>query len=199
MKVRAKYSSKLLMLLVVFLAASVSIRANGIEATASYTDMLVSPGVFQYDLTLNNTGTTTIGTFWFSWIPGAGFMGVTPTDVMAPAGWTDSVTNGGASIRWVASSPIAAGTSASGFIFDSTMTPAQFLGTFAGPGLGSGDPITTAFVYIAAPLADPGAQITAMPAAVVSTPEPSTLSLAAIAMGLLMLAAGIPRKRVLSL
>jgi hypothetical protein len=199
MNVRAKYSTKLLLLLVVFLAASVSIRANGIDATATYTDMMVSPGVFQYDLTLNNTGTTTVGTFWFSWIPGAGFMGVTPTNVMSPAGWTDAVTNGGKSIQWTTASPITPGTSVTGFMFDSTMTPAQFLGTFPGPGLGTGDPITTAFLYIAAPLADPGAQITAMPAAVVGTPEPSTLSLAAIAMGLLALAAGISRKRAVSI
>jgi PEP-CTERM motif-containing protein len=199
MKVRAKYSSKLLLLLIVFLAASASIRANGLDATATYTDMLVSPGVYQYDLTLNNTGTTTIGTFWFSWIPGAGFMGVTPTDVMSPAGWVDTITNSGGSVRWVASSPIAAGTSVTGFIFDSTMTPAQFMGTFAGPGLGTGDPITTSTIYIAAPFGDPGAQIAATAAAVVGTPEPSTLTLAAIAMGLLALAAGTSRKRVLSI
>jgi hypothetical protein len=199
MKVRAKYSTKFLLLLVVFLAASVSIRANGLDATATYTDMSVSPGVFQYDLTLNNMGTTTIGTFWFSWIPGAGFMGVSPTNVMSPAGWTDTITNSGASIQWLAATPIAPGTSVTGFIFDSTMTPTQFLGTFAGPGLGTGDPITTSTIYIAAPFGDPGAQITAKAAAVVGTPEPSTLSLAAIAMGLLALAAGISRKRVVSL
>jgi hypothetical protein len=155
--------------------------------------------VFQYDLTLNNAGTTTIGTFWFSWIPGAGFMGASPTNVMSPTGWTDTITNRGASIQWLAATPIAPGTSVTGFIFDSTMTPAQFLGTFAGPGLGTGDPITTSTIYIAAPFGDPGAQITAKAAAVVGTPEPSTLSLAAIAMGLLALAAGISRKRVVSL
>jgi hypothetical protein len=199
MNVRAKYSTKLLLLLVVFLAASVSIRANGLDATATYTDMMVSPGVFQYDLTLTNTGTTTIGTFWFSWIPGAGFMGVTPTNVMSPAGWTDTVTNSGASIRWTNPSPLAMGDSVTGFMFDSTMTPAEFLGTFSGPGLGMGDPITTSFLFIGVPFGDPGAQITATPAAVVGTPEPSTLSLAAIAMGLLALAAGISRKRVVSI
>jgi hypothetical protein len=199
MNVRAKYSTKLLLLLVVFLTASVSIRANGLDATATYTDMMVSPGVFQYDLTLTNTGTTTIGTFWFSWIPGTGFMGVTPTNVMSPAGWAAMITNSGASIQWTNPSLLAMGDSVTGFMFDSTMTPAQFLGTFPGPGPGMGDPITTAFLYIAAPLADPGAQITAMPAAVVGTPEPSTLSLAAIAMGLLALAAGISRKRVVSI
>jgi len=199
MKVWAKYSNKLLLLLAVFLAASVAIRADGLDATATYTNMQVSPGVFQYDLTLNNTGTTTIGTFWFSWIPGAGFMGVSPTNVMSPAGWTDTLTNAGASIQWLTAAPIAPGTSVSGFIFDSTMTPAQFMGTFAGPGLGTGDPITTATIYIAAPFDDPGAQITATTAAVVGTPEPSSLSLAAIATGLLALAAGISRKRVVSL
>jgi hypothetical protein len=199
MKVWAKYSNKLLLLLAVFLAASVSIRADGLDATATYTNMQVSPGVFQYDLTLNNTGTTTIGTFWFSWIPGAGFMGVSPTNVMSPAGWTDTLTNTDASIQWLAAIPIAPGTSVTGFIFDSTMTPAQFMGTFAGPGLGTGDPITTSTIYIAAPFVDPGAQITATTAAVVGTPEPSSLSLAAIAMGLLVLAAGISRKRVVSL
>jgi len=48
---------------------------------------------------------------------------------------------------------------------------------FAGPGLGTGDPITTSTIYIAAPFGDPGAQITATTAAVVGTPEPSSLSL----------------------
>jgi hypothetical protein len=111
----------------------------------------------------------------------------------------------GASIQWTNPSPLAMGASVTGFMFDSTMTPAQFLGTFPGPGLGMGDPITTASLYTGVPFgnpmgSDPGAQITAMPAAVVgTTPEPSTLSLAAIAMGLRALAAGISRKRVVSL
>jgi hypothetical protein len=61
-------------------------------------NMQVSPRLFQYDRTLNNTETTTIGTFCFSWIPGTGFMGVSRTNLMSPAGWTDTVTNGGASI-----------------------------------------------------------------------------------------------------
>lgn len=198
MKVRAKYSIKLLLLLAVCLAAIVSIRADGLDATATYTEMMVSPGVFQYDLTLMNTGTTTIGTFWFSWIPGAGFMGVPPTNVMSPAGWSGIATNSGMAIQWTTTSLLAPGDSATGFIFDSTMTPLQFLGMFPGPGLGMGDPISTAFIYIAAPLADPGAQITATTAMVIGTPEPSTLWLSAIAMSLLALAARIYRKRVVS-
>jgi len=46
MKVWAKYSNKLLLLLAVFLAVSVSIRADGLGAAATYTDMQVPPGVF---------------------------------------------------------------------------------------------------------------------------------------------------------
>jgi hypothetical protein len=118
---------------------------------------------------------------------------------MSPAGWTDTLTNTGASIQWLAAAPIAPGTSVRGFTFDSTMSPAQFMGTFAGPGLGTGEPITTSTIYIAAPFDDPGAQITATTATVVGTPGPNSLSLTAIAMGLLALAAGISRKRLVSL
>jgi hypothetical protein len=57
--------------------------AAGLDATATYTDALLSNGEYQYDLTLKNTGTTTIGTYWFAWIPGAGFLSAPPTDVMS--------------------------------------------------------------------------------------------------------------------
>jgi hypothetical protein len=33
-------------------------------ASATFTDCLVTPGVWQYDLDLTDTGTTTVGTFW---------------------------------------------------------------------------------------------------------------------------------------
>ena len=67
--------------------------ASGIAATATYTatpDAVA--GVYDYSLTLNNTGTTNIGEFWFAWIPGAGFLSVVPSAVGSPAGWTDTHT-----------------------------------------------------------------------------------------------------------
>ena len=202
MKVWAKYSTKLLLLLAVFLAASVSIRANGLDATATYTDMKVSPGVFQYDLTLNNTGTHHHRYILVLVDSGRRFHGRKPhqRDVTCGLDAIPSPTCG-ASIQWLTAAPIALGTSVTGFMFDSTMTPAQFMGTFAGPGLGTGRSHHHSTLYIGCrhPFGDPGAQITAMTAAVVGTPEPSSLSLAAIAMGLLVLAAGISRKRVVSL
>ena len=41
-------------------------------------------GVTQYALQLNNTSTdgSTIGTFWFSWIPGQDYMPVAPSSVI---------------------------------------------------------------------------------------------------------------------
>src|SRR5579864_6443641 len=81
-------------------AASIGLPASaGVMATATYTDSQISPGVYEYDLTLDNTGTTTIGTFWFSWIPGAGFMSATPTNITSPSNWSDIPTNGNKSIQ----------------------------------------------------------------------------------------------------
>ena len=169
---------------------------SGIDATATYTDSLVAPGVFQYDLTLNNTGTTKIGAFWFSWVPGAGFMSVTPTDVASPTGWKDTVTNGGASILWTAPTAdrLAAGDSISGFEFDSTLTPAELQMDFTGSGIGSGDPVTTSFVYVGIPLLSRGDKIVASPA-VASTPEPTTTLSAALGFGLIVFSSHLLRRR----
>jgi hypothetical protein len=105
-------------------ASSPSLLASGIDASATFTDSLISPGENRYDLTLNNTGTTTIGTFWFSWIPGDNFMPVSPTSIDSPAGWQQMITNGGPSggfaIQWTADTPandLAAGSSLGGLSF----------------------------------------------------------------------------------
>ncbi|MGH9563116.1 MAG: hypothetical protein ACRD3S_16810 [Terracidiphilus sp.] len=140
----------------------------------------IGPDEFNYQITVNDTGSTTIGTFWFSWIPGAGFMPAAATDIMSPAGWTETVTNGGKSIRWVdTTDPIEPGDSLSGFSFDSTVTPAEFKGIFTGTGLGAGDPILTTTVYAGAPLV--GADSIFL---VTETPEPCTLPLTITGLGL---------------
>jgi hypothetical protein len=157
----------------------------GILATATFTDTQPVPGTYEYDITLNNTGTTTIGTFWFAWIPGAGFMSAVPTNVQSPAGWSEILTNAGKAIQWVDhGTMLAPGGSQSGFVFDSTLSPAALEAPFAGPGLGTGDTVATSFVYIAAPLADPGGQLVVTPAAATGAPEPSTVLLAALGIGL---------------
>jgi len=129
--------------------------------------------------------TTDIGTFWFAWIPGDNFMTVAPTDVQWPAGWTANIIPG-FSIQWLDSGSLSQGTSQSGFEFESTLTPAQL----EGPSIIPSDPVATAFVYIGAPFGDPGLQLVATPAQTTSTPEPGTIVLTALGIGL----AGLGRK-----
>jgi hypothetical protein len=175
----------------VVLATAVSALGAGLAsaanptATASYTDTLVSPGEFQYNITLNNTGTTPIGVFWFSWVPGAGFLSATPTNVMSPSGWTDSLTNNGAAIMWMSSSSwLAGGGTLTGFSFESTETPAQLAGKFMGTGTGAGDWITTSYVYTQLPnpitidsLTANGTRFVATASGGSAVPEPATLGL----------------------
>ena len=179
MKVSAKICTKIFLVLTLLLATATWSRANE-AASATFTVSTVSPGVFQYDLTLNDTGTTTIGTFWFSWVPGDGFMSVTPTGIVSPAGWSDTVTNGGGAIRWTNSTPLAAGSSVSGFEFDSTLTPTQL--EAASTSIPT-DPVDTFFIYSGAPFSDAGFQGVATPTAA-PTPEPSTLVLFSLTLGL---------------
>lgn len=126
-----------------------------LAATATIASSPNSNGTFHYELVLNNTGSTTIGTFWYAWIPGANYMQATPTNVQAPSGWkANLVTGGGTSIQYVATNLLAAGGTLPGFSFDSPLTPAQMVGPSSG-----GNFVDTSFVYIAAPLADPGVKL----------------------------------------
>jgi hypothetical protein len=137
-----------------------ALAANAAEiGTATITSTQISPGNFQYSLTLNDTGTTKLGTFWFAWIPGDNFMPVSPTGITSPAGWQAIITTGGPSngsaIQWTAQAPaddLAAGSSLSGFSFDSTLTLAQLESPSAGS---PADPVATAFVYSGAPFSTP--------------------------------------------
>lgn len=145
------------------------------SATATISNTPAGGGDFNYTLTLNNTGTTTIGTFWFSWIPGQDYMNSAPISTSPPAGWAANITHGastdGYAIQWVASSSasdLAAGSSLS-FSFESAVTPTEIAGDspfFAQP------PEGTAFIYSGAPFSDAGVELVA-----VSVPEPSVLGL----------------------
>ena len=53
-----------------------------------------SSAPFNYNITLHNTGTTNIGSFWFAWNPtGYDFLPTQPLSVTAPANWSYTVTN----------------------------------------------------------------------------------------------------------
>jgi hypothetical protein len=141
-------------MLAVALVAALPVAARaGIAATATITPTQVNGTTFNYAISVTNTGTTTIGTFWFAWIPGEGFMTVMPTNIKSPAGWTDEITNGVGSIQYVTSSLLQPGDTLSGFSFDSTMTPAQLAA------MSGGYPVDVSYVYIDDPLADPGFKV----------------------------------------
>jgi hypothetical protein len=162
--------------------------ATNPTATATYTDTMISPGEFQYDITLNNTGTVPIGVYWFSWVPGNGFLSPAPDPkkFMSPPGWTPTLTNSKAAILWMSSSSwLAAGGKLTGFSFDSTETPAQLAGNFMGMEPGTGDPITTSYVYTQLPMpitlpglkADGTQFVTTAATTTRGVPEPATLGL----------------------
>lgn len=145
------------------------------SATATISNTPAGGGDFNYTLTLNNTGTTTIGTFWFSWVPGQDYMNSAPITTSPPTGWLANITHGGTTdgyaIQWVAgssASDLAAGSSLT-FSFESAVTPAEIAGNspfFAHP------PEGTAFIYSGAPFSDGGVEFV-----VVSVPEPSSVAL----------------------
>ncbi|HTU27270.1 MAG TPA: PEP-CTERM sorting domain-containing protein [Pirellulales bacterium] len=170
----------------VWLAAGGGRAEADILASAAITAQQVSPGEYQYDITLDDIGTTNIATFWYAWVPGEGFLASQPTNITGPAGWTDTVTDTYA-IRWEdAATPLVAGNSLSGFQFDSSDTPSEVFGmSVAYPTT----PVDTSVVYATAPPSGSSDQF------VVTSPEPSTLAmLAAGTLGLMLAARRRARK-----
>ena len=170
----------------VALACSAASALAAESATATLSSTQLSPTSWQYSLTLNDTGTTDIGTFWFAWVPGKDFMPTAPTSVEDPVSWTAMTTHGGASdgfaIQWVAGAggALAPGESLGGFTFDSSASPEQMASDSP---FFPGAPVTTSFVYSGAPFSDAGFEFTAQAAAAV--PEPSSFLLMGAA-GLLL-------------
>lgn len=126
--------------------------------SAVVTNTAFNGSVYSYTISVNNTGTTPIGTLWFAWIPGQNYLTSTPIAITSPAGWTSSVIGSGAnqSIRWTTSSltqDIDAGGSLAGFSFTSAMSPTQLAGN--SPSF-PGTPVTTSFFYSGGAFSDAG-------------------------------------------
>jgi hypothetical protein len=137
----------------------------GLSATAQLnlasTSQFPTP-VFNYNITLTDTGATDIGTFWFSWVPNNDLLPSAPQTVSPPTGWTFNLVGAqnstdGTSIQWVALAGYALtpGQSLVGFDFSSPDSPASMAGL--SPSHPSHN-VLTSFVYIGAPQGDPGFQ-----------------------------------------
>lgn len=131
--------------------------------------------VYNYDVTVTNTGTTSLGTFWMGWMPGQDFLPSTPGAVSSPSGWTSTLTGSGnnldgTAIEWVASSnPIAPGQSLGGFDFSTKDSPQSLA---ANSPSHPASPALTSFVYGGAPFSDAGFTFVVSPAPV--TPPTNT-------------------------
>ena len=148
---------------------------GALGASATLTSQQLGPTSYEYDITLTDTGTTPIGTFWFGWIPGYDLLPSAPTSVSSPSGWTGVPMHEGIgvdSVQWVnATTPLQPGQSLSGFTFDSPDTPAAIshVSSFFG------EPVEESYVYIGAPETDPGFALRATTV----VPEPASLVLLA--------------------
>ena len=136
------------------------------SVTATIASSQLNQTTFSYSATLINTGTTTVGTFWFAWddVPNADFLISSPNvaTLASPPGWTATITHLGASdgygILWTASSPSAylqPGGTLGGFTFQTPDSPAQVfrLNTIAPA---TGLQTTSSFVYSAGIFSDAG-------------------------------------------
>ena len=53
-------------------------------ASASALFQQIDASTFRYNIDLKDTGTTAIGTLWYAWVPGADFLGSSPTNLVSP-------------------------------------------------------------------------------------------------------------------
>jgi hypothetical protein len=167
------------------LIASVTVTVTAARASESASAVLsASPSAGGYldSVTLTDTGSTNIGSFWYSWVPGVDYMSVSPTNVQVPTGWNYSITHTGPSdgyaIEWINQSgpALTAGNSLSGFSFNTTLTPATL----------NGAPDDYAYVYQGIPESPPDTSGAFLQVSVV-TPEPASLgALVAATAGLLV-------------
>ncbi len=135
---------------------------------------------WDYTVTLTNSSSSSVslGTFWFTWVPGEDFEPDKPISETGPSGWevnaiTHGGTNDGYAIRWEATgaaSDLAPGNSlVFGFVSPDSPTVLSGDSTFY-----PGTPIGTSFVYQNGPFQGLSDQFIVSFAAV---PEPSSLLL----------------------
>jgi hypothetical protein len=107
-------------------ASTLSSYAQGVltTATATISDVAAGGGVFDYTIILQNTGNTSLDSFWYAWTQNGNNLSAAISNPGSSLGWTDTALEGNTSISWEGNSSdaLAMGQSAT-FTFDSTETP----------------------------------------------------------------------------
>jgi PEP-CTERM motif len=156
-------------------ASTTSSRAQGATATISGVQ---NGAVYNYTITLKDTGATVLNSFWYGWTTGGNNLFSTPTSPASSLGWGSSVS--GASIRWVNSTGTALASGLSGtFTFASTATPAQITTSPSGQSVAYVNGIDNT-------QNSPDSSTPVFSPTLVTVPEPSTLGL--LASGIFVLA-----------
>ncbi len=125
---------------------------------------------FDYTIQLTNSSSSdaSIGTFWYSWVPGEDFMATSPISETPPSGWTDSVTNMGPGDGYAilftsgASADNVQPGSTLAFNFTSADTPDEINGNSV---FYPTTPVGTSYVYPVGPFSDGGHVFVVQPAA----------------------------------
>jgi hypothetical protein len=120
--------------------SAVSTQAQDVAVTDSLTYVAAGGGVFDYTLTLHNTGSEAVEGLWLGWALSSSpvFNVLNPTAAANNLGWADLVD--GNSVKYGGSSSettILSGGSGT-FTFNSTSTPAQFMSGAAGQSVAYG-------------------------------------------------------------
>lgn len=105
-------------------ASTLSSQAQNVNVTTSLSSVPGAGGVFDYTLTLDNTGPEAIESFWLGWVPGS-FNVANPSSPGNNLGWSSTLAGSSIQYGGTAGTALAAGHSGS-FTFDSTTTPAEF-------------------------------------------------------------------------
>jgi hypothetical protein len=178
MRIRLTVCVSIAALVLMAMTAPAARAGDGASAVLSASP---SSGGYLDSITLTDTGSTNIGSFWFSWLPGIDYMSVSPTNVQMPSGWSEAITNTGPgdgyAIEWInQSGPALTPTnSLGGFTFNTTLPPSDFNGVDG-----------YAYVYQGVPETEPDAEGAFLRVTVV-TPEPASMGLLAMAAGGLLI------------
>lgn len=168
-------SKQSLTLLIVLGMASAAFAQESAMGTVSGVQ---NGSVYDYTITLDNTSSSvSIGSFWYSWTPNISpffYLPSSPSTASGPTGWTG--TPDGDSIQFVASGTSLAPLSSIQFHYVATFAPSQLTG-LAG----------YSYVYHGGIETDAGGFLNVQ---TVTVPEPSSLSLMAVGVLGLVLAAG---------
>jgi hypothetical protein len=157
--------------------AALSARAQDVEVSSSISDIAAAGGVFDYTLTLRNTGSEAIEGLWLGWALSSNpvFDVASPTDAGNNLSWASVVDGNSVQYGGSSSESFLAPSSSATFTFDSTSTPAEFMSQAAGQSVAYGVDASQFAIE------DNSLHSVEFAPTLVTVPEPSPISLLCVA------------------